>query len=138
MKRFLVFIIFIMAFSLTVNAQVSVIVNKSVSEASVDAAKLKDIYSLKTTKWGDGSKIVVFNLKAKGAVQDKFYNHLGVKISNLKKTWMKAQLTGEGTAPKSLGSETDVLQKVSSTPGAVGFVGSGKVTNAVKVVSAVK
>ncbi|KAA3618465.1 MAG: hypothetical protein D8M58_13455 [Calditrichaeota bacterium] len=138
MKKYILSFVIILMFSMAANAQVSIIVNKSVSESSLDAGKLKSIYTLKTTKWADGSKIVVFNLKTKGESQNKFYGHIGSKANDLKKTWMKAQLTGEGKAPKSLGSEDEVVQKVASTPGAIGFVSTSKVSDDVKTIATIK
>lgn len=51
----------------------------------------------------------------------------------MKKLWMKQQLTGEGIAPEALGSEDEVLNKVASTPGAIGFIDAKKVNDKVKV-----
>jgi ABC-type phosphate transport system substrate-binding protein len=56
----------------------------------------------------------------------------------MKKLWMKVQLTGEGQPPTGVGSEDEVLSKVASTPGAIGFVSSDKVNGSVKVLLTIK
>lgn len=134
MKKFIVIALFLFS-ALSVNAQVSVIVNKSVSE-SANASKVANIYSLTQTKWADGTKIVV--LDNTSDTKSDFYSKIGKELLTLKKEWMKKQLTGEAKAPESLGSDDDVIQKVTSTPGAIGFVKSSKVTANVKVLTELK
>lgn len=120
--------------SSTINAQVSIIVNKSVPAISITKAELLDIYSLSTIKWGNGEKAVLFDLRSDDNIKNKFYEYMGKSNSNLKKVWMRAQLTGEGFAPEALNSSTEVVNKVALTPGAIGFVDSKAVTGDVKVI----
>ncbi len=115
------------------SAQTAVIVNKSVSESSLDAGTVKNIYSLSQTKWSDGSKITV--VANEDGSEEAFYSALGSSKSKMKKTWLKAKLTGEGTPPESESSAASVVAKVASTPGAIGFVPQSAVTDAVKVVA---
>lgn len=138
MRKSILTILVILLASLALQAQVAVVVNKSVAATSLDAAQLKDIFTLKTTKWSDGSTIAVFVLKGNDAAQDKFYGYIGENSIGLKKVWMKAQLTGEAKAPKALGSDAEVISKVASTPGAIGFVSAGSVSDAVKVVATIQ
>jgi len=118
------------------SAQVSVVANKSVSESALNAVQVANIFSLTVTQWSDGSKVVVFNQT--GSASDLFYKGIGKSEISLKKEWMKKQLTGAAKAPESLGSDADVLSKVASTPGAIGFVKSSSVTGDVKVLSELK
>ena len=67
-----------------------------------------------------------------------FYSGIGKDQLSLKKEWMKKQLTGEAKAPEAVGSDEDVIQKVASTKGAIGFVKSSKVTGDVKVLVELK
>jgi len=111
-----------------------VIVNKSVSESSISASNLGNIYSLTTTKWNNGSKIVVID-RSEGDLKSGFYKYIGKDALSLKKEWMKKQLTGEAKAPETLGSDDEVISKVASTPGAIGYVKSAGGNNGVKVVA---
>lgn len=136
MKKFFVVIIVTLVFGINVSAQVSVIVNKSVSETSLTSGKISNIYSLESTKWSDGSKIIVFDNSSD--TKTLFYSKIGKDQLSLKKDWMKKQLTGEAKAPAALGSDDDVVQKVASTKGAIGFVKSSKVSGDVKVLLELK
>lgn len=136
--KILVVIAVIIFSSVNIYSQVAVIANKSVPDNSVTSAQLTEIFSLNKKNWADGSKIVVFDLKVHEGTSEKFYESLGKLHADFKKLWMKLQLTGEGTAPAALASEDEVLAKVASTPGAVGFVNSSKANNTVKVLLIIK
>lgn len=132
-KNILIVIAAVILFSISGYSQVAVIANKSVGESSITAGKAGDIYSLKTKTWSSGSGIVRFTLKAESATTTKFFGAIGKSAADMKKAWMKIQLTGEGQAPEALGSEDEVLNKVASTPGAIGFISASKVNDKVKV-----
>lgn len=135
MKNFIIIIVATVFILIPVKAQVSVIANKSVSE-TVNVSKVANIYSLTQTKWSSGSKIVVFDNNSD--TKTNFYKEIGKDQMSLKKEWMKKQLTGEAKAPESLGSDDEVISKVSSTPGAIGFVKSSSVNSNVKVLVELK
>lgn len=119
--------------STVAQAQVAVIANKSVPEGSISISKLDDIYSLRQKTWSDGKAIVPLALKSDNEVTQKFYDALGSSSMEMKKLWMRAQLTGEGQPPEGMGSTDEILEKVESTPGAIGFVEASKVSGKVKV-----
>lgn len=112
----------------------AVIANKSVSAASIDAATLANIVTLDQKQFGGGA-VVVFDLGAEGDVKSKFYAFIGKSFADCKKTWLRAKLTGNGNPPTSVGSEDEMVKKVASTPGAIGYVSIGKVTGDVKVLA---
>lgn len=128
--------LFTLVIAFTVQAQVTVIGHKATSEAPLAAVKVGTIYSLDHTKWGDGTKIVVFDNASD--VKSTFYTGIGKDQLSLKKIWMKKQLTGEAKAPETIGSDEDVVKKVSSTPGAIGYVKASAVTGDVKVLLELK
>lgn len=134
----LIVLALILLFTGSVYSQVSVVVNKSVSETSIDKSELAEIYQLKSKTWSDGKAIVVFVLKADNDDSNKFYDAIGQSSMKMKKLWMKKQLTGEGQAPEGLSSDSETITKVSSTPGAIGYVNSSSVTDAVKVLMEIK
>jgi ABC-type phosphate transport system substrate-binding protein len=124
---------FVFLIGIKVNAQVAVIANKSVSENSITNDKLADIYLSKTKTWDDGSRIVRFTCKTDNDISGKFFSTVGKSHADMKKLWMKLQLTGAGQAPDALGSDEETINVVSSTPGAIGFIDAKKVNDKVKV-----
>ena len=114
-------------------AQVAVVAHPGVADDAADAGTLVGIYNLDQTRWSDGSAVVPFD--ASTAAQDAFYGAIGQSTGQIKKVWLRKKLSGEGQPPESLGSDAEVLQKVASTPGAVGFVSADAVDGSVKVLA---
>lgn len=119
-------------------AQVAIIANKSVTEGSISTDKLSQIYLLKANKWNNGTAIIPITLKSENETSKKFFNVIGKSSMEMKKIWMKIQLTGEGQSPAGFGSEEEILEKVASTPGAIGFISIDKVNDKVKVLLEIK
>jgi ABC-type phosphate transport system substrate-binding protein len=136
MKKIIIAALVLLGLYVTSTAQVSVVVNKSVSEDAITATEAANIFSLSISKWKDGSKIVVFNQT--GKAKEHFFSGIGKSELALKKEWMKKQLTGKAKAPESLSSDSEVISKVASTPGAIGFVMNSSVTGDVKVIFEIK
>lgn len=113
-------------------AQVAVIAHKSVPEDSIKKNELLDFYTGDIKKWSNGVPVVVLDLKLKCEAKNMFYKFLGKSSSRMKSIWLKKMLSGEGDPPKSLKSEEEMLNKVASTPGAIGFVSQTKVSREVK------
>ena len=115
-------------------AQVAVIANRSVPVEAIEKSKLLDLYLGDKTFWDDGQPAIVFDLKKKGETKRAYYRYLGVRYSRIRSTWLKRMLSGDSGRLKSYESEEEMLKKVASTPGAVGFVSQAKVSDDVKTI----
>jgi ABC-type phosphate transport system substrate-binding protein len=135
-SKILFIIVFLFFISNILISQVVVIVNKSVKVSSLSSSAITSIYKLDKKAWDDGKKIVVFDSKESGT-KEKFYSFIGQSQVEIKKIWMKSQLTGEGKAPESLANSDDIVSKVGSTPGAIGFADKSKITDNVKIVATI-
>ncbi len=114
-------------------AKVAIIVNKSVKLTTADQKTIVAIYMLRTSRWPNGSRITLFNLKSKSDGKNKFYSFLEKTSFELRKNWMRLHLTGEAKPPVALKSEEEMLDKVAKTPGAIGFISSEKVDDSVRI-----
>ncbi|MBN1397368.1 MAG: substrate-binding domain-containing protein [Bacteroidetes bacterium] len=117
---FYVFILVIISVSVSYS-QVAVIANKSVPVSKISSGALLQIYLMKNTKWSDGTKIVVYYNKEQ-SICDKVCEYIGMDIINLRKRWMQMQLSGEGKAPVAIDGDNEMIKKVKSTEGAIGYV----------------
>ncbi len=106
----------------TASAQVAVIAHKGVPVDSLSKTELLDFYTGDAQSWRGEMAVVVFDLKSRGPVRDAFYEYLGKTSSRMRSIWLKRKLSGEGDPPESFETEVEVLQRVASTPGALGFV----------------
>lgn len=136
MKKILLTMLTVVIGALPAFSQIAVIAHKDVALEISSVNAVRDIYTLETQKDKNGTKLVVFDLKS--GVNQKFYDAIGKTATELKKIWMKMQLSGDGKAPEGLDSEDAVLSKVAATPGAVSYVSQEKATDAVKTLFILK
>ena len=116
------------------SAGVAVIGNPDLGMNSITAAQAADIFLGKMTKLPDGTQIKVIEHKDGDAVKEEFYDKVvGKSPSQLKAYWAKLVFTGEGVPPKEYAGDKSVLERVSATPGAIGYVSDGSVNKSVKV-----
>lgn len=141
MKHVLLFcaavFLFAIATTAVAQAQVAVIANKDIAAASINATTLKNLYSLATSDV-DGKKVKLFDLGADSPTKDKFFGVIGKPSTEMRKVWLKAKLTGNGTPPEAAASDDDMLAKVSSTPGGIGYVPKSKAGGNVKVLMVIE
>lgn len=114
--------------------QVKVIANKNVPVNEIDKIQLLDFYTGDIKTWENGQPVIVFDLKPKGDAKESFYKFLGKPSSRMKSIWIKNMLSGEGDPPEALASEEEMVKKVASTPGAIGFVGNSFAGASVKTI----
>ena len=117
---------------------VAVIAHPSVPEKELNKTKLLDIYSGDVKNWSDGRPVVVLDLKPTGDIKETFYKFIGKSPSRMKSVWMKRMLSGEGDPPQAVESEAEMVRKVASTPGAIGFVSRAAVNDTVKTLAIIE
>jgi len=102
-----------------------VICNKSVAESTVGKQDLKNIYMGKKTTWNDNKKIV-FVVQDNSNVNEQFLStYINKSSAQYSSYWKEKVFTGQGTPPKSLASDKEIIQFVTQTDGAIGYVSSG-------------
>lgn len=115
------------------SAQVAVIAHKDVPVDTIKRSDLLNLYTLDIKSWNNGTSVIVFDLKEKSDEKEMFYEYLGKTTSRMKLIWMKKLLSGEGNKPEALANDDEMLKKVASTPGAIGFVPQNKLKQDVKM-----
>ena len=138
MKIVIVTLLFLFSWAETSFSQVAVIANKSVPVDTIKKSELLDFYTGDIKKWKDEQPVVILDLKPRGDTKKAFYKFLGKSPSRMKSIWLKMMLSGEGDPPLSMRSEDELLKKVASTPGALGFVSQRRATGDVKTLSLIE
>jgi ABC-type phosphate transport system substrate-binding protein len=127
MKQLLLSILAVLAFlAADAPAQVAVVANPSVEAQPLDARTLLDMYTGAIKNWNGGTPIVLVDQKERTDIRTAFYRYLGMSASRLKSIWMKNLLAGEGSPPEAISTEEELLQRVASTPGALGYASLDK------------
>lgn len=114
---------------------VIVITNKSVTVTSLDKDDIRQIFLGQKTTWDDGSKITF-------VVQDRTKAGIDFLKTFLQKTapqydnyWKKQVFTGQGRAPYFFSSNQELVEFVSRTPGAIGYISAATDTGDTKVIT---
>lgn len=133
MKMFIITFFCLFLNTANVVSQVAIISHKTVPVDSITKSALLDLYTGDIQSWSNGEPVIVFDLKTRGDTKTIFYDFLGKKSSRMKSIWLKKKLSGEWDPPESSDTEDEIIKKVSTTTGAIGFVSLSKVTDDVKV-----
>ena len=138
MKRLISTLLGLILSATGVTAQVAVIAHKSVAVDKIEKSHLLDLYTGDKSLWGDGKPVIVFDLKQKSGTRRAYYSFLGMSSHRIKSIWLKRMLSGDADPPESFASEEELLKRVATTPGAVGFVAQAKVNGDVKVLMTIE
>lgn len=100
-----------------------VIVNAGVADRSVSQGTVRAIFSMRLRQWQDGKPVKVFVLPDQNPVHISFAkSRLNTFPHQLRRSWDLLVYSGSGQAPTVVESPTEMLQKVSSTAGAIGYL----------------
>jgi ABC-type phosphate transport system substrate-binding protein len=104
---------------------IEVIVNPDHSKAPIDRNLLRAIFTMRLRQWPDGEPIQVFVMPDGSELSNQFCREqLGTFPYVMRATWDRIVFTGTGLAPTVVSSEQEMLERVRSTPGAVGYIRS--------------
>jgi len=117
-----VFAVFLGFSGTGVCADVIVIANKNLSENSLSNSEIKEISLGKIVKWSDNTPVHFVTLE--GDIHREFLKtYLKRSTSQYKNHWRKMIFTGKGCTPKCFKTEDELVQYVSQTDGAIGYIG---------------
>ncbi|NOQ93391.1 MAG: hypothetical protein GQ547_02015 [Methylophaga sp.] len=115
-----------------VAAQV-LIVHPANNTTELSRNTLRAIFAMRTPQWPDGSPLQVFVLDDSDSTHTSFCKHiLGMFPYQLRRIWDRQVFSGTGTAPITVKTEQEMLERVSTTKGAIGYVLPEKVDDSVK------
>lgn len=98
------------------------VVHPSVPVTSLSSDQASACFLKKDTSWNDGSSVRPVTL-ADRTTSEAFDQAIHRRNSlAIRKYWQRQVFTGRGTPPPQLKTATEVLEYVSSTPGAIGYV----------------
>jgi ABC-type phosphate transport system substrate-binding protein len=111
-----------------------VIVNPSVSEKTLSKSSLRAIFGMRLHNWPDGTAVRVFVLPDDSPLHATFSKEkLNVFPYQLRSAWDRLVFSGTGQAPDTVSSAEEMLARVASTPGAIGYLPKSKIDGRVHV-----
>jgi ABC-type phosphate transport system substrate-binding protein len=100
-----------------------IIVNASVPPAHYSRADTRAIFAMHLRIWPNGEPIKVFTLAEDNPIHKDFVkNRLDMFPHQLRRAWDRMTYSGTGIAPVQLDSEQEMIEKVTNTPNAIGYV----------------
>jgi TonB family protein len=114
---------------------VRIIANPSVKADSISSEELKSVFLEERSSLVDGSHVEPVISKG-GAAHEIFVKlYLGKSDSDLQNYYRTLVFTGKGSAPKAVGTDTEIAAYVAKTRGAIGYVSSDVSVEGVKTLS---
>lgn len=111
-----------------------IVANPGVSEKILTVNSLRSIFSMRLKTWPDGTKIRVFVLSDEDELHQIFSKEkLNVFPYQLRSTWDRLVFSGTGQAPTKVNSNEEMLAKIASTPGAIGYLWKANINENVNV-----
>lgn len=103
--------------------RVEVVVNSALPFDELSLRELRAIYTMKQRRWDSGESITVFVLPETTTAHKEFCKKiLGVFPRQLRSVWYRSVYTGTGVAPIEVETEEELIEQVSQTNGAIGYV----------------
>jgi len=133
--RSFLLVFFLAAASAATRAQeAAFIAHPDVAESSLSADDVSNILLGKKTTWGSGP--IKLALLSTGSVHEAVAKTFAQRSADqLDKHWKKLVFTGKGIMPAQFKTEAELLDFVSKTPGAFGYVAPGGATGSVKTIA---
>lgn len=116
------------------NESYEIIAHPDVNEKALTKGTLRAIFGMRLHEWPDGAPIRVFVMPDGAPLHIKFSKEkLNVFPYQLRSAWDRLVFSGTGQAPETVNSLDEMLAKVASTPGAIGYLTKSKIGGKVNV-----
>lgn len=119
----------------SVSAEVAVITHRDTPLGTLSNNALRSIFGMRLRAWPNNEPIRVFVLADQHPVHERFAKEfLSVFPQQLRRAWDRLVYSGTGQAPVEVASEEAMREAVASTPGAIGYLDSDRLTPDVAVI----
>jgi ABC-type phosphate transport system substrate-binding protein len=131
---FLVVLISFIFLPVLAQGDILIITNKNVAVDTLSKSELKEIFLGSRIKWKD-NKSVHFAISGDESMHSEFLKtYINRSESQFKRHWKKMVFTGKGEKPKTFKTKEELLEYVSKTDGAIGYIDDNTVAVNVKTI----
>ena len=99
-----------------------IVANSAVPDTSLTASQLKDMFLGRKKSWQGGSRVTLATLSLPDAKTAFLKEYIGKTTSQFDTYWKKMVFTGKAPLPKAFKTKAELLEFVSETEGAIGFI----------------
>lgn len=112
---------------------IAVITHPDNPVGDIDDIQLRALFGMRLRQWPDGRPAVVFVLPDRDPVHREFCkNRLHEYPYQLRRHWDRLVYSGTGQAPLQVPDLASMLERVASTPGAIGYAPAARVDERVR------
>lgn len=112
------------------------VVNLKTSQKTISKNGLSAIFKMRLRHWNDGSDVAVFVLSDEDPLHKQFCKQiLNVFPHQMRKNWNKLVFSGTGQAPTVVENKEEMINKLRSVPGAVGYLNGADLTEGIKILN---
>ena len=122
-------------FAVHAQAQVIVIANPGVKATEISKSDLRDVFTGAATALPGGGNVVPILLKAGTAHEEFLQAYIGKNDTAYRAGWRSLVFSGQASMPKSLDTDTAVVEFVAHNAGAIGYIGKSTPHEGVKVLA---
>jgi ABC-type phosphate transport system substrate-binding protein len=111
-----------------------IVTNPGVNETTLSKSSLRAIFGMRLHTWPDGTAVRVFVMPDDAPLHAAFSKEkLNVFPYQLRSAWDRLVFSGTGQAPGIVTSPEEMLAKIASTPGAIGYLNKSMTDGRVNV-----
>ena len=115
-----------------------VVVHPCVDEPWLTRSFARLLFTMRVLRWRGGGKVQVFVLPDRHPLHQKFAKELlNLYPRQLRRVWERNRFSGAGAVPIEVTSVDEMLARVASTPGAIGYLPDGRGRDKVRVIPAI-
>ncbi len=115
-------------------SSVEAVVHSGVSVSHLSRNSLRAIFSMRQKTWPDGLPVRVYVLPDDAPLHNLFAKEkLNIFPYQLRSGWDRLIFSGTGQAPFLVNSEDEMLARVASTPGAIGYLKRVNINDSVRI-----
>lgn len=127
-------VLLVMLCWMSMSGAAQLIGNASLPFGSVTRNEARLLFLMRRPQWPDGQAVHVFVLAEDHPQHQSFCKeNLQIYPRKLRQAWERRLYSGTGQASLTVESEKEMLQRVSTTPGAIGYLPANKTNNNVKI-----
>jgi hypothetical protein len=114
---------------------VEFIANPSVSVKTLSLNKARAIFYMRGPEWSDGSPVTVIVLEDDNPLHRQFSKqNLHLFPYRLRRVWDRNLFSGTGPIPEVVKNSREMINRVASTPGAVGYADKESIDEGVQII----
>ena len=117
------------------DAEVVAVVSADSSISTLSRTEVADLFFCKVSHFPNGVQAFPLDQAEGSAVRDEFYGKIiGKTAAQIKAYWSRIIFTGRGQPPPTVSNSVEMKKRISSNPGAIGYIERDMVDDSVRVV----